>query len=168
MTTYILALVCAAVCLVADQLTKVYIVNNVALYSQNVFLDGLLNITYVQNGGGAWGILSGRTMFLVVVTVAIMFVCIYLLVVKAKNQPLYFWAVCLVLAGGLGNMIDRLFRGGLVVDFLQFDFWQDFPVFNIADCAIVIGCGLLILHFILDWIREKREKKVATNANNNA
>lgn len=168
MTTYILAIVCAAVCLVADQLTKVYIVNNVALHSQSVFINGILNITYVQNGGGAWGILSGRTIFLVVVTVAIMFVCVYLLAVKAKNQPLYFWAVCLVLAGGLGNMIDRLFRGGLVVDFLQFDFWQDFPVFNIADCAIVIGCGLLILHFILDWIKEIKEKKVSTDANNNA
>lgn len=168
MTTYILAIVCAAVCLVADQLTKVYIVNNVALHSQSDFVNGLLNITYVQNGGGAWGILSGRTMFLVVVTVAIMFVCVYLLAVKAKNQPLYFWAVCLVLAGGLGNMIDRLFRGGLVVDFLQFDFWQDFPVFNIADCAIVVGCGLLILHFILDWIKEIKEKKVSTDANNNA
>ena len=65
-------------------------------------------------------------------------------------------------------MIDRLFRRGLVVDFLQFDFWQDFPVFNIADCAIVIGCGLLILHFILDWIKEIKEKKVSTDANNNA
>lgn len=168
MLTYIWAIICAAVCLVADQISKAYIINNVALHEQSSFINGLLNITYVQNGGGAWGIFSGNTMFLIVVTVSIMLVCVYLLAVKAKGQPLYFWAISLVLAGGLGNMIDRLFRRGLVVDFLQFDFWQDFPVFNIADCAIVIGCGLLILHFILDWRKEIKEKKVSTDANNNA
>ena len=168
MITYILAVVCASICLIVDQITKAYIVANVPEQTPQPFIRGILNIDHIKNSGGAWGIFSGNTIFLVVVTLAIMFVCIYLLVFKAKNKPLYFWAICLVLAGGVGNMIDRLFRGGQVVDFLQFDFWQDFPIFNIADCAIVLGCGLLILHFVLDWIKDIKEKKVPTNADDNA
>ncbi len=167
MLTYILAIVCAAVCLIADQLSKAYIVQNFTLFEQQGFIKGLINITYIQNGGGAWGIFSGNTMFLLVITIAIMIACIYILAVKAKRQPLYFWAISLVLAGGVGNMLDRLFRNGLVVDFLQFDFWRDFPVFNIADCAIVIGCGLLIIHFLKEWIDEIKEKKGKANADNN-
>ena len=56
-------------------------------------------------------------------------------------------------------MYDRIFRGGEVIDFLHFEFWPTFPVFNIADCAIVIGAGLLILYFILDTIKEFKEKR---------
>jgi len=165
--TYILAVVSAAVVLLIDQFSKMYIVGNYALFESHPFIKGLFNITFVENGGGAWGMFSGNTMFLLVVTAAIMIVCVYLLTQKAKNKPIYFWAICLVLAGGLGNMLDRIFRGGLVVDFIQFDFWKDFPVFNIADCAIVIGCGLLILHFLIEWIEEIKEKKGKTNADNN-
>jgi lipoprotein signal peptidase len=57
-------------------------------------------------------------------------------------------------------MYDRIFNGGRVIDSIQFDFWQSFPIFNIADCAIVIGCAVLILYFILDAVKpsEKEEK----------
>ena len=56
-------------------------------------------------------------------------------------------------------MIDRIFRGGNVVDFLHFEFFPSFPVFNVADCAVVVGAGLLILYFILDTIKEEKQKK---------
>ena len=77
---------------------------------------------------------------------------------KIKN-PLLIWAMTLVLSGGIGNMIDRVFRDGNVVDFLHFTFWPDFPIFNVADCAIVVGAGLLILYFLLDSIKEYNLKK---------
>ena len=60
-------------------------------------------------------------------------------------------------------MIDRIFNGGKVVDFLEVKF-IDFPIFNIADCAVVIGAGLIILYFILDTVREEREKKAKKEA----
>ena len=64
----------------------------------------------------------------------------------------------LVLSGGVGNMIDRVFRDGNVIDFLHFEFFPSFPVFNVADCAIVVGAGLLILYFLIDSVRESKRK----------
>ena len=87
-----------------------------------------------------------------------MAVCVFCLVKYGKNK-LFFWSVCLVLSGGVGNMIDRVFRGGSVVDFLHFEFWPSFPVFNIADCAVVIGGGMLVLYFVLDIINEYKKKR---------
>ena len=60
-------------------------------------------------------------------------------------------------------MIDRIFRDGNVVDFLHFAFMPEFPVFNIADCAIVIGAGLLLLYYVLGTIKETRIKRAADN-----
>jgi signal peptidase II len=79
---------------------------------------------------------------------------------------LLFWAICLVLSGGIGNMIDRIFRSGNVIDFLHFEFWPQFPVFNVADCGIVIGAGLLILHFIIEAVNEYKARKQVENAEN--
>ena len=56
-------------------------------------------------------------------------------------------------------MLDRVFRQGNVVDFLHFEFFPSFPVFNIADCAIVVGAGLLILYFIIDAVQEEKQKR---------
>jgi signal peptidase II len=63
-----------------------------------------------------------------------------------------------VLAGGLGNMLDRIFRGGMVVDFLHATF-INFPIFNVADCAVVIGAGLLILYYMLDIKNDLKKEK---------
>ena len=65
----------------------------------------------------------------------------------------------LVLSGGLGNMIDRIFRDGEVVDFIQLDFWKSYPIFNVADCAIVLGAGLLMLYFVKGIIDDNRQKQ---------
>ncbi len=161
--SYILAIACSFVALVVDRITKIYILGNMPLYDVRDFINGFINITHIKNTGGAWGILSGNTAILVVVTLIIMAVCIWLLIRYAKDSKLFFWAISLVLSGGLGNMIDRIFYAGKVVDFLQFDFWKSFPVFNIADCVIVLGCGLLILKFILEFIEENKQKKVSQN-----
>ncbi len=163
MVSYILALISAALVLVFDRVSKAYILNNVPPYPDKPIwsFDGIINITHVKNTGGAWGILSGNTLFLVLVTMAVMVVCIWLIIKNAKKSKLFFWALSLVLAGGLGNMYDRIFYSGEVVDFLQFDFWQSFPVFNIADCAIVIGCCLLILKYLLEFIVEIKLKGAA-------
>jgi signal peptidase II len=86
------------------------------------------------------------------------FICFAMLLKHGLKNKLLFWAITLVLSGGIGNMIDRIFNGGVVIDFLHFEF-IDFPVFNIADCAIVLGGGLLILYFIVDFVKERRELK---------
>ncbi len=162
----ILGIVCGLLVISADQLSKLYIINNFALGEGTGFIKGLIDIVYIHNRGAAWGMLSGKTWILLIVTIAIMAVCIYLLIKVGFKNKLLFWAIILVVSGGIGNMIDRIFRGGNVIDFLHFEFWPQFPVFNVADCAIVIGAGLLILHFILETFQEIKDKKQVENAEN--
>lgn len=154
MVSYILAVITGALALVADQFTKVYVSNNLEMAKSYKFLPGILDLFYINNDGGAWGMLGGYTWLLLSVTIFVMLVCIVLLLKYGTKDKLMFWAIVLVLSGGIGNMIDRIFRGGKVIDFLHFEFWPTFPVFNVADCAIVIGAGLLMLYFIIGIVDE--------------
>lgn len=160
MISYILAFLCGVLLLVADQLTKYYISTNFVLGESGEFLSGFIDLTYIHNRGGAWGMLYGRTYILLPITLVIMIICIIFYVKYGKKSRLLLWAITLVMSGGIGNMIDRVFRDGNVVDFLHFEFFPSFPVFNVADCAIVVGAGLLILYFILDAVREEKQKKL--------
>ncbi len=159
--SYILALVTGFFVLIADQFSKVYISNNFEMAKSYKFLSGILDITYIHNDGGAWGMLGGYTWLLVSVSIVVLLVCIALLLKNGVKDKLMFWAVVLVLSGGVGNMLDRIFRGGNVIDFLHFEFWPSFPVFNIADCAIVVGAGLWILYFFKGLIDENRQKRIS-------
>ncbi len=158
MLTYILALAVGALVLAADQYTKYFIMNNFELGQGTDFIKGLIDIVYIHNKGGAWGVLQGHTWGLLAMTVVIMLVCIALLFKWGTKNKLVFWSMSLILFGGVGNLIDRIFRDGNVVDFLHFEFWPDFPVFNIADCAIVIGVALLMAYFVIDTIRDLKAK----------
>ena len=160
MISYILAVLCGALIILADRLTKYYISVNFVLGESREFINGFINLTYIHNRGGAWGMLYGHTYILIPLTAVIMAVCVLLYIKYGNKSRLLLWAITLVLSGGIGNMIDRVFRGGNVVDFLHFEFFPSFPVFNVADCAIVVGAGLLILYFILDAVREGKQKKL--------
>lgn len=158
MLSYILAVVSAVLLLGADQLTKYLISTRFELEESRVFLKGFIEFLYIHNRGSAWGLLYGKTYILILVTVIVMAVCIILYKKYGKKSKLLFWAIMLVLSGGIGNMIDRVFRDGNVIDFLHFEFFPSFPVFNVADCAIVVGAGLLILYFLIDSVKESKRK----------
>ena len=158
MITYILAAAAALFVIGADQYTKYYISANFIAGESHKFIPKVLDITYVRNTGAAWGMLHDRTWLLIGVTTVVMLICIALVMKYGTKNKLLFWAMMLVLSGGVGNMIDRVFRGGAVVDFLHFEFWKSFPVFNIADCAITVGAGLLALYFIIDIYRDQKAK----------
>ncbi len=164
MILYIIALVCGLGIIGIDQLTKYYIVSHFSLGDTTDFIKGLIDIYYIHNRGAAWGMLSGHTWILLTVTVIVMAGCVFFLFKNGVKSKLMLWAMVSVISGGIGNLIDRVFRDGNVVDFLHFEFWPEFPVFNVADCAIVIGAGLLILYFALDTIREYKEKKLKEEA----
>ncbi len=161
--TYILAIAASVLFLIADRITKWLVVSNFELYESKPFIPKFLDFTFIYNEGGAWGILSGKTWFLVVFTAIALIACVVLLIKNGRRNPIFFWAVCLVVSGGLGNMYDRIFNDGKVIDFLR-TLFMDFPIFNIADCAVVIGAGLLILHFVIDIIKEEKEKKAQKDA----
>lgn len=159
MLSYILAIVTAVVFFAGDRISKAIISSGMVLGESAPFIPNLLNLLYVHNQGGAWGILSGYTWVLLTVTSIIMIIGITVLVRAGVKNKWLFWAITLILSGGLGNMYDRIFNSGRVVDFLQFDFWKTFPVFNVADCAIVIGCAVLIIYFVLDAVNDKKGKE---------
>ena len=161
MLSYILAGVVGVLTLVADQFTKIYVSNNFEMAKSYDFIPGLLDITYIHNDGGAWGMLGGYTWALLSVTFVVMLVCVALLLKYGLKDKLMFWSVILILSGGVGNMIDRIFRGGDVIDFLHFEFWKSFPVFNVADCAVVIGAGLLVVYFFKGLMDENKQKREA-------
>ena len=167
MVTYILGVVCAFLLLGADQLTKYLISSNMTLGEGKEFINGIIDIVYIHNTGGAWGMLSGYTWVLLSLTVIAMLVCITLLLKSGMKSKLLFWSICLIISGGIGNFIDRIFRGGNVVDFLHFEFWPTFPIFNVADICVVVGAGLLVLYFIIDTVKESKKAKIKSEIEEN-
>ena len=165
--SFVVATIVAVLFLAVDQITKYIVMANMELGQTIGFIEGFLDFTYIHNDGGAWGMLGGYRWLLLVVTAVMMITIIVLLILSGKKSKLFFWAGCLIVSGGLGNMIDRVFRGGEVVDFLHATF-IDFPVFNIADCAVVIGAGLLILYFVIDTVKESKEKLIKESIPENA
>lgn len=125
-------------------------------------IPGVLEFTYVENRGAAFGMLADhRWVFLVLSSVAIAAILGYL-IVKRPRERLIRISLALVAGGGVGNMIDRVARG-YVTDFINFTF-VDFYVFNIADSCVCVGCGLLVIWMIADSVREYREKKAVGSA----
>jgi signal peptidase II len=141
--------------LVLDVLTKLTIVNNYNLYESKEIINNFFSITYIQNNGAAWSILEGKILFFYVITIVALGFIFYLY--KSCDSSFQKFSIALVIAGTIGNFIDRI-RLGYVVDFLDFIiFGYDFPVFNVADMCLVVGCALLIVSFIKE---EKQNGKI--------
>jgi len=145
--------------LVADQVTKAMVVSYFEDTGGTVtVIKGVFSFCFVENDGAGFSILAGNTIFLICFTAIAMVLVVYLLISGKFKHPLTDMGFCLVLSGGLGNFIDRVFRDGLVVDFIKTDF-MDFPVFNVADICVTVGAGLLLLYFLLDTVKEYKHKK---------
>jgi signal peptidase II len=134
-----------------DQLTKFLIVRNLALNQSIPLIQGVFHLSLVHNRGAAFGILKNQTpLFIFTSIVAV--ILIFRSLKKNKHKKIYLVALSLILAGALGNLIDRL-AFGYVIDFLDFRVW---PVFNVADSAVTIGAVLLGICIL----GEKKEAKI--------
>jgi signal peptidase II len=122
-----------------DQLTKLWIQRHVALGDARPLLGGLVYLTHAQNPGGAFGLFPHQNWLFFGVMVLLVVLVVKLVYPMTKRSPLLCCGLSLGLAGAVGNLIDRL-RVGRVIDFIDVGFW---PVFNVADGAIVIGVALL-------------------------
>lgn len=123
----------------------------------------VLHLTYVENRGAAFGMLKDhRWVFMVISTVAIIGILVYLSF-HHKDGRLQSLSLSMLIAGGIGNMIDRIVLG-YVIDFIDFTL-IDFAVFNIADSCVCVGVGLLMLCLIIDTVRSYKEEKRAKLAN---
>lgn len=131
--------------LIIDRLTKIYAVNN--LMGKNV--DGkLINLTYLENRGAAFGILQDKRLLFIILTCAIVIYLLYCFIKNIKTSPrILNISLALIISGAIGNFYDRLIQG-YVVDFIEFSFVK-FPVFNVADILVTVGCALMIIYIIL-------------------
>lgn len=143
--------------IIIDQITKFAVVKNI-YNSDMVILKDVLKFTYVENRGGAYGIGNDSTlMFIIVNSVVITLITKFILSKKNEISTYVLVNLGLILAGGIGNLVDRIFRG-FVVDYIDFNPLIKFPVFNIADICVVLGCMLIIINLIINTIKERKNK----------
>ena len=148
-----------------DQWVKHWITINLPLGESTPFLPGLVELRTVHNYGAAWSSFSGQRWMLVAVTTVIVLAVVWVLARRIVRHPLGVAACFLILSGGIGNIIDRV-RLGYVVDMFQFQFWESYPVFNVADICVVCGCVMGAIYYL--WLYEKYDKKGANHGDTDA
>ncbi|BAL62031.1 lipoprotein signal peptidase [Melissococcus plutonius DAT561] len=147
-----------------DQWSKYLTVTHLMLGETKTFIPNFLSFTYLQNTGAAWSLLEGKMLFFIIITVIVGIELIYLLVKFYKKSYWLSIGLSFVLAGALGNFIDRI-RLGYVVDMIQTEFIH-FPIFNVADSSLVVGVICIIIYLILDEKAVKGEKNGKYQADN--
>lgn len=156
-----------------DQFTKHIVLTRLKGQPPIVLIDGVLELQYLENRGSAFGVLQNQKYFILfvgVIFLAVIFFFLFKLPEDKKFRAVHI-ALSAIVAGGLGNMADR-FRFDYVVDFISFVLIH-FPVFNAADCCIVISTILLLILFMfvykesdLDFLNfKKREAAPGDEAN---
>nr|WP_300170505.1 signal peptidase II [uncultured Flavonifractor sp.] len=138
-----------------DQLVKFLIRSNLSLGEGVPFLPHILQLTYYQNTGAAFSIFEEHTWILTLISAAASVFLIILLVKKVFPHPFGMVSLALVLAGAVGNLIDRLFLG-YVTDMFQ-TLFMNFPVFNVADICIVCGGIAFCVYFLLFQGKEEKQ-----------
>ncbi len=152
---------------VADQLIKIWAYNVLAAVGTISVIPGVFSLTYVENPGAAWGIFKGATWYLIAMPIVVIALIVGYLIRKKIKNGWMLWSAMLIIAGGVGNLIDRINVFGrtpltainsdkFVIDYLQVKFFN-FPVFNLADCCITIGGVLLVLYILIDDFRARKQ-----------
>ena len=137
-----------------DQASKYYIQHVMKIGETIPVIRGIFHITYIENTHTAFGIFKYQSIFFVIA--ALISLTLAVLIYKKiifKNNPKMYNPSLLILGGATGNLIDRIRTHGKVIDFLDFRIW---PIFNIADMAIVCGLSMLLIYFL--FYSKKNEK----------
>ena len=134
--------------LTLDQITKFFVINTLDLYESIVLLP-ILNLTFVVNYGFAFGFLNNPSLNQIFVSIIILIIIFYFLYLLIKTQDSIFrFTLVLILAGALGNFLDRIFRG-FVIDFIDVYIGKyHWPAFNVADSCITVGFVILMVNIL--------------------
>lgn len=160
---YLIVALIVAFAVVSDQVTKFLVVKFLSPEGTSVdVIPGVYRFTYVRNGNGMMGLFNeNRWVFVVLSLVVVAAIVVYFWKARPKNRLLCV-SLGMILGGGLGNMIDRIFHAdGRVVDFIDF---YAFPkvwkyIYNVADIFVTIGTALLMIFLIVDTVRTYRAEK---------
>ena len=145
-----------------DQLVKYLVVQNIPLGEYVPFLPHILDLTYVQNTGAAFSLFSEHTWLLTLVSLVMSVLLLAALARGFFRHPFGRTSLALLLAGAVGNLIDRAFQG-YVVDMFHFEFLPSFPVFNVADMCIVCGTIGFAAYYLLLHDKVTAKKKEDTS-----
>lgn len=157
---YVIFILFTLLLVVIDQASKVYIINHVEYGSSLYVIEDFFYITRVYNEGAAWSILEGQTAFFILISIIAAAFIIFSVI--RSNSRVYDAFAAVFLGGLIGNLIDRIYNEGKVIDFLGFHIFNyDFPVFNFADICLVVGTVLLVV-FLL-WDEDKNGRKNINN-----
>lgn len=151
MVSIVLFIVSTVALIAVDQLTKIWAVSQLH-EAQRVIpvIEGIFELHYTENRGVAFGMLQGQLWLFVPMTLLIVALFgVMLLRSPLRRYKLFYIPAVMIMAGAIGNLIDRILYG-YVIDFLYFKL-IDFPIFNFADCCVVIGAFLLLVFFIFVW-----------------
>ena len=155
MATVLITAAVVALLVILDQAIKLWATAVLAPVGAMPLIPGVVELRYYLNDGAAFSSFSGQQLFLIVFTsVAMVAIAAYLLI-KRPARKLEYWAWVLVLAGVIGNWIDRVFNHQ-VVDYINFLFIR-FAIFNLADVLVCTGIGLLVLNLILEELAAKKK-----------
>ncbi len=161
MALSIIATAVAALLVLLDQLIKQWAVDNL-MQEGITLISGVLSLIYHENYGAAFGIMQGMQTFLIVVTGIVLALILVWMFSGRLNSKFMTWSLALVVAGGVGNLIDRV-QNGYVVDYIYFEI-INFPVFNLADCCVVIGTGLILIYVMMEERILAKKAKTATDS----
>ncbi|MDO4667251.1 MAG: signal peptidase II [Streptococcus sp.] len=139
----IIVLLIILILIVCDQLVKFYITSNFKLGQVKKFIPKVLSLTYLQNTGAAFSILENQQWFFTIITIIAVGLVGWYLNKHIDRSPWFVGGYSLVIAGGIGNFIDRLHQG-FVVDMFQLEFIH-FAIFNVADSYLTIGVLILLV-----------------------
>lgn len=142
--------------IVSDQALKFYVFYNIPSMGNQEFIPGILSLTNIRNTGAAWSMLEGKMYFFYIVTAIAVIVLGYLFFKAEKKQYLYRFSLLFLLAGTIGNAIDRFTRQ-FVIDMFNLEF-MNFPIFNLADTFITIGVILLLISLFKSTAGENNSK----------
>ena len=145
-----------AVLIFADRLSKVMAAKYLADGTVLTVIPYFLGLRYLENTGMAFSMLSGKTVFLAVITAATLIIMAYFLFVKNYGERFERFCFILIFAGGVGNLIDRVFQG-YVIDYFEFLF-MDFAIFNVADVYVCVGVGLYAIYTFYTEFYKKENK----------
>ncbi len=154
------AIIIGIIMVAVDQIIKYFVTVYLQPLGSVTVIDNLFNLTYVENNGVAFGMFSDMRWVFVALTSVLLFVIIFIMFKKRPKGKMFYIAAGLIIGGGIGNLIDRIFYG-YVIDYLSLSFFP--PVCNFADYCITIGTVLLIIYLLFFSNVFDSSKKVKKN-----
>lgn len=156
----LIALLVSALVAIIDQVIKYFVSTYLPTAGNVEVIPSFLSLTYLENRGVAFGMFSDMRWFFIIITSAVIVLLVYIISTRKINSKLFLFGSALVVGGGIGNLIDRVFLG-YVVDYLQLSFFP--PVCNFADYCVTVGTVMIVVYLL--FFSDKLKITKAENKN---